>query len=127
MIGLPHEKSVQDIRDNVDFLIRLNPNYTLINVLSLYPHTEVHKQALAKGLAKEGEWERFSLDPLNYKFRVEHWTEYVSEAELVKLQRESYKRFYFRPRYIWNSIRTITTAHELKSKMRGVMKLLSMN
>lgn len=124
MIGLPHEKSVNDIRESVDFLIKVNPDYALINVLSLYPHTEIYRQALAKGLAKSGEWERFSIDPINYKFRVEHWTEFVTEIELIKLQRESYKRFYFRPIYIWNSIKSTKSFHELKSKTHGVMKLL---
>lgn len=52
MIGLPHEKSKQDVRDNVDFLIKLNPDYAQFNILSLYPHTQVHKDAMKIGLAE---------------------------------------------------------------------------
>jgi anaerobic magnesium-protoporphyrin IX monomethyl ester cyclase len=81
--------------ENVDFLIKLNPDYAQFNILSLYPHTQVHKDALKLGFAEEGKWERFSLDPLNYKFKVEHWTEFMTEKELIDLQRKSYKRFYF--------------------------------
>jgi radical SAM superfamily enzyme YgiQ (UPF0313 family) len=127
MIGLPHEKSPADIRENVDFLIRLNPDYSQFNILSLYPHTQVHKDAMALGFAEPGKWEAFSLDPLNYKFRVEHWTQYMTEDELVKLQRESYKRFYFRPRYILRSLMKTTTTHELKSKVKGALRLLNVN
>lgn len=125
MIGLPHEKSEQDIWDNINFLIELNPDYTQFNILSLYPHTKVHTDALQLGLAKEGEWERFSLDPINYQFRVEHWTEFVSEQRLIEIQRQAYKKFYFRPKYIWNSIKNTTTLHELKSKAKGALRLLS--
>jgi anaerobic magnesium-protoporphyrin IX monomethyl ester cyclase len=125
MIGLPHEKSAQDIRDNVDFLIRLAPDYAQFNILSLYPHTQVHKDALALGIAEEGKWEKFSLDPLHYQFKVEHWTQYMTEQELIDLQRQSYRRFYFRPKYIWNSLKKTTTRHELKSKIKGVLRLLN--
>lgn len=125
MIGLPHEKSPKDIRDNVDFLIRLAPDYSQFNILSLYPHTQVHKDALALGIAEPGKWEAFALDPLNYKFRVEHWTQYMTENELVELQRESYKRFYFRPRYIMRSLMKTRTSHEFKSKVKGALRLLN--
>jgi anaerobic magnesium-protoporphyrin IX monomethyl ester cyclase len=127
MIGLPHEKSPQDVRDNVDFLIRLNPDYSQFNILSLYPHTEVHRDAMKIGLAEAGKWEKFSLDPLNYKFKVEHWTQYMTEKELIDLQRESYRRFYFRPKYIWNSLKKTTTAHEFKSKVKGALRLLKID
>lgn len=124
MIGLPHEKSIKDVRDNVDFLIRLNPDYAQFNILSLYPHTQVHKDAIKLGIAVEGKWEKFSLDPLHYDFKVEHWTEYMTEKELIDLQRESYRKFYFRPKYVFNSLLKTATMHEFKSKVKGAMSLL---
>lgn len=124
MIGLPHEKTIKDLRDNVSFLINLNPNYAQFNILSLYPHTKVHNDALKLGIAQEGHWENFSLDPLNYKFRVEHWTESISEKQLIELQKESYKKFYFRPKYILRSITSLRSFHELKSKFKGALTIL---
>ncbi len=125
MIGLPHEKSPQDVRENVDFLIRLNPDYAQFNILSLYPHTQVHKDAMRLGFAEAGRWEKFSADPLHHNFKVEHWTEFMTEQELIVLQRESYKRFYFRPNYIWNSLKKTTTLHEFRSKVKGALRLLN--
>jgi hypothetical protein len=84
----------------------------------------VHKDAMKLGIAEEGKWEKFSLDPLNYKFKVEHWTQYMSEKELIDLQKESYRRFYFRSKYIFNSLMNTATTHELKSKVKGALKLL---
>jgi anaerobic magnesium-protoporphyrin IX monomethyl ester cyclase len=124
MIGLPHETCPQDIRDNIRFLKGLKPDYAQINILSLYPHTQVHRDAMKLGIAEEGKWEKFALDPLNYAFRVEHWTQYMSEKELIRLQKESYRQFYFRPGYILNSLLHTSTAHEFKSKVMGALKLL---
>lgn len=124
MIGLPHEKSIKDVRENVDFLLKINPDYAQFGILCLYPHTQIHKDAIALGIAEEGAWEKFSLQP-NDEFRVEHWTQFMSVSELVKLQKESYRRFYFRPKYILNSVRNTHTMHEFKSKVGGVLKLLN--
>ena len=124
MIGLPHEKSAADVRENVNFLLKLNPDYAQFGILCLYPHTQVHKDAIALGIAEAGIWEKFALQP-DESFRVEHWTQYMSVSELVKLQKESYRRFYFRPKYVLNSIKNTTTWHEFKSKANGVLKLLN--
>lgn len=124
MIGLPHEKSKEDVRENIDFLIRLNPDYAQINILSLYPHTEVHRDAMKLKIAEEGKWEAFSLDPLNCNFKVEHWTQFMTEKELMDLQRESYRRFYFRPKYIFRSLLKTSSPHEFKSKVIGALRLL---
>jgi len=124
MIGLPHEKSPQDIHDNITFLKNLKPDYAQINILSLYPHTKVYEDAVELGIAEKGRWENFALDPLNNQFKVEHWTQYMSEDELLRLQKESYKSFYFRPSFILHSLRNIESFHEFKSKVIGALKLL---
>ncbi len=123
MIGLPHEKSIQDVRANVDFLLKLNPDFAQFGILCLYPHTQVHKDAIKLGIAEPGIWEKFAANP-NDDFRVEHWTQYISVNDLVRLQKESYRRFYFRPNYILKSIKNTKTWHQFKSKASGVFKLL---
>lgn len=124
MIGLPHEKSKEDIDKNIDFLIKLNPDYAQIGILCLYPHTQVHIDAMKMGIAEVGKWEKFALNPIS-DFRVDYWTESISAMDLVRIQRESYNRFYFRPKYIYNSIKNTKSWHEFKSKVGGVKKLLN--
>lgn len=123
MIGLPHERTEQDVLDNIDFLIRLNPDYTQINILNLYPHTQVYNEAIQKGIIKAGEWEAFALDP-KPGFKVGHWTEFLSEQQLIKLHRLAYRKFYFRFSYIIRSISKTSSLHEFSSKVTGVRKLL---
>ncbi|MEZ5054307.1 MAG: radical SAM protein [Chitinophagales bacterium] len=124
MIGLPHEKSEQDIKDNIDFLIQLDPDYAQVGILCLYPHTQVHVDAINLGIAEAGKWERFALNP-THDFRVEYWTQYLSAQDLVRIQRASYRRFYFRPKYVLKSIKNTKSWHEFKSKAKGVLKVLN--
>ena len=123
MIGIPNERCAADVRRNIDFLVRLDPDYAQIGILNLYPHTELYHQAIVRGLAEAGRWEAWSLNP-QPGFWVDHWTEYLSNEDLVRLHRESYRRFYFRLRYILRSLYTLRSFHELRSKVIGAAKLL---
>lgn len=123
MIGLPHEKSKQDVIDNINFLIRLDPDYAQINILNLYPHTQVFNEALNRGMIRPGKWEAFSLNP-QPGFKVDHWTEFLSEQELVRLHRWAYRKFYLRLSYVLRSIYQTNSLHEFSSKVSGVRKLL---
>lgn len=123
MIGLPSEKTVADVRRNVDFLLELDPDYAQFSVLSLYPNTEVFEDASRKGLIDPGRWRDFIRAPYP-GFHADHWEEFLSASELLRLQRESYRRFYLRPRYIWRSLMATCSWHEFKSKLAGALKLL---
>ena len=35
--------------------------------------------------------------------------------------------FYFRPKYIWNSLKKNATPHEFKMKVKGALRLLNKN
>lgn len=124
MIGLPFEKSEADIDRHVDFLIELDPDYAQFAVLTLYPNTQLFDEAAAKGLIDPERWRAFALNP-HKGFMVDHWEEFMSTSELVRIQKKSYNRFYFRPSYIWKSVRRTTSWYEFKAKAKGALKLLS--
>lgn len=123
MIGLPFEKSSADVRRNIDFLLEIDPDYAQFSVLSLYPNTEVFEQACRKGLIDPARWSEFVRAPFP-GFQVDHWEEFLPASELLRLQKESYRRFYLRPRYIMRSLIATCSWHEFTSKLAGAMKLL---
>jgi radical SAM superfamily enzyme YgiQ (UPF0313 family) len=124
MIGLPHEKTPEDVMANVDYVIdELEPDFAQFNVLTLYPHTEIYDQAVAKGIIEPGRWHEFARNPAK-GFRVDHWEEHMPISELVKLHAAAYRKFYFRPRYVWKSLMGIRTPHELLARVQGVRKIL---
>ena len=126
MIGLPFEKSKEDIQKNIDFLVDLDPDYPQIAILCLYPNTQIFQQAIEKGLLNKTKWEDFSLNP-SKDIKIDHWEEFLSIQELVNLQKEGYKKFYLRPSYIWRNIVNTKSYYEFMAKAKGAFKLLGLN
>ncbi|MBI5814384.1 MAG: B12-binding domain-containing radical SAM protein [Nitrospinae bacterium] len=126
MIGFPFEKDRDAIMRNVDFLISLDPDYAQFAVLTLYPNTELFNDAARLGLINPSRWSAFSLDP-RPGFMVDHWEEHMDIHELVRTQKEAYRKFYMRPSYIMRSALRLTSWYEAKAKARGFLKLLGAN
>lgn len=124
MIGLPSEKTKEDVLSNIDFLIELNPDYAQVGVLCLYPHTELFHQAVKKGLIEDNRWEGFSLEPTT-NFTIDHWEEFLSTGELVELQKKAYKKYYLRPSYILKNVSSLESMYEFTTKIKGFFKLFS--
>jgi radical SAM superfamily enzyme YgiQ (UPF0313 family) len=122
MIGLPFERSADDVKRNVDFLLELDPDYAQFAILSLFPNTEIFADAAGRGLIDPARWQEFARQPTT-GFYVDHWEEYIALDELLRLQRESYRKFYLRPRYIWRSIISTCSWHEFTSKLQGALKI----
>ena len=126
IIGLPHERSYEDVLKSIKTLTYdYKPDYAQIAILSLYPNTEVYDQAVAKGLIEDGKWNEWAMDPLNTKLKVEHWHEYLSMEQLIELQKKAYRTFYFRPSVIWRQIKQIRSIYEIKVKIKAALSILN--
>ena len=123
IIGFPFEENPDQVRQNLKFLFDLDPDYAQINVLKLYPHTALYDEAIEKGVVKPGRWEEYALNP-RQDFVIDHWEEHMSLETQVKLQQWAYRRFYFRPKYIWRSLLQTRSLYELLSKAGGALKLV---
>jgi radical SAM superfamily enzyme YgiQ (UPF0313 family) len=126
IIGLPHEKSPEDVKASLRFLHGLDPDYAQVSVLKLYPNTEIYDQAVAKGVINPGRWQEFVRRPTK-GFVVDHWEEFMDLRTLVRLQKQAYRRFYFRPQYVMRSIAKTRSLYEFVSKARGALKLVPRN
>ena len=125
MIGLPHERSYNDILKSIKILTHdYRPDYAQFSILNLYPNTEVYDQAVAKGLIKDGKWNEWARDPLNSKIKVDHWDEFVTWGQLLELQKKAYRIFYLRPTSIWNMIKQLRSFDELWIKIKGGLDVL---
>jgi radical SAM superfamily enzyme YgiQ (UPF0313 family) len=126
IIGLPHEKSRDDVLKSVEILTNdYRPDFAQFSILTLYPDTEVHDQAVAKGLIEDGKWNKWAEDPVNTKLKIDHWHEHLSREELVELQKKAYRTFYFRPSSILRMIKSLRSFEEFKIKARGALDVLS--
>ena len=123
IIGFPHEKTVADVKENINFLLELDPDYALINVLMLYPNTEIYNSAISEGVIEPGRWEEYALNP-SKDFKIDHWEEHLDLATQINLQKWAYRKFYFRPSYILRSVLKTRSLYEFKSKVKGVLSML---
>ena len=124
MLGLPFEKSAQDVWDNYDFLVTLKPDFAQFSILSLYPNTQVYDQAVEKGMIDGSRWPEFCLKPYK-RMTVDHWTEFLSVEEMSDLHKALYKKFYFRPKFVLRSIFETRSIQEFRIKAFGLSKLLA--
>ncbi len=121
MLGLPHERRPEDVRHMIRFARDLGATYALFNVLTLYPGTDLFHRAVDKGLADGECWQRFAEDP-SQRFVQPIWDEFLTREELVKLQNEAYRAFYWRPRVV---VRELFRGGGLRHKVRAGLKMLT--
>ena len=123
MIGLPHEETPDDIKRNIDFLIELNPDYVVIEILRLFPHTAVYNEALSKGIVDADRFQSFLSEPTP-DFTIDHWEEFFSSRQLVDFQKMAYRKFYFRPSYVIQNVRNTNSLFEFRNKLYGLAGLV---
>ena len=119
MIGLPSERSAEDVRRTFDFALELNPSYALFNVLTLYPGTALFAQAVDRGLAAADVWQRFARGP-DRAFEPPIWDEFLTREQLASLQDEAYRAFYWRPSVVLRMLR----GGGLRKKARAGVRML---
>ena len=125
MLGLPHEKTKEDVKNSVKTLISYDPDFAQFGVLSLYPNTQVYDQAVEKGLIEKGKWNRWVQNPTT-DFIVDHWNEHLTTRELQKLQKWAYLKFYFRLSTIWRMFVGLRSMYEFVTKVKGAYALLGL-
>ncbi|MBN2664725.1 MAG: radical SAM protein [Bacteroidales bacterium] len=125
MIGLPDETE-KEINQTLRFSRKVGLNYAQYSILVPYPFTEIYTEALKRGIIKKDFWLEFSKDPIKNKdnFKVEYWTEHVSEEFLFKTIKKSFKLFYFRPISIINKLKEIKTFQEFWFSVKGAFSVL---
>ena len=117
MIGLPNEDSAEEVRETIRFAKELSPSYAMFNVLTLYPGSRLYREAMASGMVEGDPWREFARQP-DPSFVPPLWRAHLNRDELHALQREAYRGFYWRPRMLWQQLRT-------SGGVRGAMRRLA--
>ncbi len=128
MIGLPDERP-EDVEQTLRFSREIGLNYAQYSILVPYPFTEIYLEGLRRGIISYDFWLEFAENPLQVApdFKVQYWTEYMSEEYLFKVIKKSFKRFYFRPVTIINKLRELRTPMEFLYAVKGALEVLMFN
>jgi radical SAM superfamily enzyme YgiQ (UPF0313 family) len=117
MFGLPGENK-KTIKETIDFVLKLNPDYAQFPVAIPYPGTEFYNLAREKGWLKSDNWEDYSGEKA-----VIEYPQVLSQKEIEKASRDAYKKFYLRPKYV---IKKIKKAKSVKEYFRLLKKAINL-
>ena len=120
MIGHPFD-TVETMRKTIDFAIRLDPTYAQFTMATPLPGTalwdwvERHDTPLFGG----------DVTRLDFLGGVPHFeTKQFTREDAAKMYRLAYRRFYFRPLYLWKKLRALRSWSDVVVGIRGLRYLV---
>jgi anaerobic magnesium-protoporphyrin IX monomethyl ester cyclase len=123
IIGLPHQKTKQDIYNLVKMAIKLDSDYAKFSICIAYHGTEIFNQGAKLNLFSPEIWRDYVKNPVP-NFSAPIWEQYLSREETGKLLSLCYRRFYFRPKQIMRKLMAVKSFSEFKLLAKGALTLL---
>jgi len=118
IFGLPGETK-KTIKQTIDFIKKLNPDFVQFSIATPYPGTEFFKQAQEKNWLTFKKWNDYdSID----KSMIEYPN--LSKKEIEQAVNTAYKQFYFRPKYLLGQLLKIKSFKQLKQNIKGGFNLI---
>jgi len=114
MLGLPGETK-DSVENTIALLLKWNPAFVQFHTTIAFPGTELYENIGKYGKIKDNQMIR-KFDVSGNPFVPNG---YKDENEILELQKNAYKRFYLRPRYIFGRMLNLK---KLKRNVKG-MKL----
>jgi magnesium-protoporphyrin IX monomethyl ester (oxidative) cyclase len=93
IIGFPWE-TIDDMKNTVRFVMKLNPTYAQFTVATPYPGTPLYYQAVNEGLIEDWNWEHYTT--LRAVMRGYRFT----REQAQRMLRWAYVKFYSRPKFL---------------------------
>ncbi|MEI6632624.1 MAG: radical SAM protein [Chlamydiota bacterium] len=116
MIGHPFD-TVETMRKTVDLAIRLDPTYAQFTMATPLPGTALWDWVERHGTSLFG-GDVARLDFLGGAAHFE--TAQITRGDVEAMYRLAYRRFYFRPRYLWKKFRSLRSWSDVVVGIRGL-------
>jgi len=113
ILGLPGETR-ETIQKTIAFATEINPHTIQVSLAAPYPGTTLYKQALENGWLQANNAQSLvndrgvQLAALSYP--------HLSKEEIFHAMEAFYRRFYFRPRKIWEIVREMLTSPQMMKR-----------
>ncbi len=124
MIGTPVERTRQDVLDTITYAIRLDPDFTMFNLMTPFPGTTLFDEGLEEGVLDLEPWTEFMRNP-NESFKAQVWDEHFTREELRELLDLAYRRFYWRPKFVARNILQIRNLTDFRRKATAGLRMLA--
>jgi radical SAM superfamily enzyme YgiQ (UPF0313 family) len=114
ILGLPGE-SQSSLRDTADMAVNLDLDYAQFYCAAPFPGSRLYDEALSEGWIRNPDWNYFDQTHANLDLPE-------LPAEMVMKERQrAIRRFYFRPRQVFRTLRRIRSFSELTNLIRMFM------
>ena len=121
MLGLLGETR-ETVEQSIKFAIELDPDIVKFHIFKPYPGSDLSREMKSKGLILDFDVEKYGI----HTYPV-HRTEALSPEDIFRLQKEAYRRFYFRPRIILRQLLRLNSWARIKNNLTvafGMLRLV---
>jgi len=118
MFGFPYD-SRETVEQTLAFAKKLSPDQVQFSINMCYPGTSLYEYAKKKDLLLAKSFKEFDM---THGPVVK--TKDMDRSELEHILARAYKEFYFRPRYIFQTLFNINNLDEIKRVLRSMKSLL---
>lgn len=124
MLGCP-EETKETVEESINLALEINPDYVMFSPTLLHgQNTELFKWASENGYIKSDYWTRWLKGENLETFPVLD-TEKLKKEEILHYTQIAYRKFYFRPIFIWKMLKKCKNFKTLKEYSLIALSLLS--
>jgi radical SAM superfamily enzyme YgiQ (UPF0313 family) len=120
MIGFPGE-TLEEVRRTTDFAVKAPLDTIFVSIVAPFKGTKLRTDMLN---GRFGEMDSEGQAALDRMFPIVHNRQLPADV-LERVQRETYWRFYLRPRSLINLVRKLTNGRNVKKIVRAVTRRIS--
>jgi len=110
MIGSHHSETYAEVEQTFRLMLRLKPDFVMVYIAVPYPGTDLYQEMKAEGLIDSEDWDEFDIVRGEPVWR----TRCFGPADLIRLQRNMYRRVYLRPGFILRKVTMVRSADDLR-------------
>lgn len=117
MLGLPTETK-DELYQTIGFSIKIDADYILVHLTTPFPGSDLFAMGIDQRVISVDIWDKYVRNELGDELPIYvHNT--LTRRDLIEAQKDAYRRFYFRPRYIF---RRMTSDFRSMNRLRRDLK-----
>ena len=120
MIGLPQDTK-ESIEKTLNLMLELDLDFMQLNKFTMLPHSQIYedyKKETGRDFWREYTLGKVTLDDFKRDYLK------LTDEELDEYLERGYRKFYYRPKYIWKKLIGVSSFREFKRLASGALSLL---
>lgn len=123
MLGFIGETK-KEMLETIDFARELNPDFATFTLLAPLPGTKDFKRAQQEGKFDKDYYKKEICPEINFPKHPYYIPKGFTEEELMNMHKLAYKKFYMRPSYILNQLKSIRSMGDIKKLIKGALTIV---